>query len=150
VLCIAGDPGAPRAELARTARRAGVEKRVVFLGRLTDEDLAAAYRAADVFVSASSYEGFGLPAPRGHGVRVSRRRARHGGRLRGLEDAALVVEEETPPSSPSPPSGSCAAPACGGPRRPRTRAGRELSWERTAARTHALYRSLTDGAERAA
>lgn len=35
---------------------------VVFLEGLSDAELAAAYRAADVFVSASLYEGFGLPA----------------------------------------------------------------------------------------
>jgi glycosyltransferase involved in cell wall biosynthesis len=35
--------------------------RVRFLGKLTDEDLAAVYRGADVVVFASLYEGFGLP-----------------------------------------------------------------------------------------
>lgn len=35
---------------------------VIFLEGLSDEGLADAYRAADVFVSASLYEGFGLPA----------------------------------------------------------------------------------------
>lgn len=35
---------------------------VLFLEGLNDEALADAYRAADVFVSASLYEGFGLPA----------------------------------------------------------------------------------------
>ncbi len=34
---------------------------VVFLPTISDEDLAIAYRAADVYVSASQYEGFCLP-----------------------------------------------------------------------------------------
>jgi glycosyltransferase involved in cell wall biosynthesis len=39
-----------------------IGKDVVFLENINDELLATAYRSADVFVSASLYEGFGLPA----------------------------------------------------------------------------------------
>jgi len=151
VLCIAGDPGPARAELARTARAAGVEKRVVFLGRLTDEDLAAAYRAADVFVSASTYEGFGLPALEAMACGCPVAALTTAAVSEVLEGAALVVEEEDPAEL------AIAAERIlrgAGLRADLVARGlaraRELSWERTAARTHALYRSLTGGAERAA
>ncbi len=45
-------------ELARTLK---VERGVLFLGRVSDEDLAALYRGALGLVFVSLYEGFGLP-----------------------------------------------------------------------------------------
>jgi glycosyltransferase involved in cell wall biosynthesis len=41
--------------------RFGVEKDVVFLGRVLDDDLVTLYQATDLFVFPSLYEGFGLP-----------------------------------------------------------------------------------------
>jgi glycosyltransferase involved in cell wall biosynthesis len=41
--------------------RLGVRTRIVFPGYVDDEDLPALYRAADLFVFPSLYEGFGLP-----------------------------------------------------------------------------------------
>ncbi len=61
-LCLVGDPGPAAAGLREAAAGHGVADRVRLLGRLDDDELAAAYRAADLFVSASLYEGFGLPA----------------------------------------------------------------------------------------
>ncbi len=56
--------GAARARTLALAHDMGLipGKDVLFLDRLDDNLLAAAYRAADVFVTASLYEGFGLPA----------------------------------------------------------------------------------------
>ncbi len=53
----------PNAEMApRMTRDLGLEDRVTFTGRLSAEDLVRAYNEAQVVVSPSLYEGFGLPA----------------------------------------------------------------------------------------
>ncbi|MFN8052163.1 MAG: glycosyltransferase family 4 protein [Acidimicrobiales bacterium] len=56
---IAG-PGEERDALEQHAASMGVGDRVMFLGAVDDDDLVAVLRAADVLVSTSSYEGFGL------------------------------------------------------------------------------------------
>jgi len=58
-LVIAGSgPEGPR--LRRRARALGLEPSVTFAGRVAEADKPAYYRAADVFVSPSSLEGFGF------------------------------------------------------------------------------------------
>lgn len=56
---IVGD-GDDRARLEALAVRAEVAAHVRFLGRVAHEDLAALYRAADLFVMPSEGEGFGI------------------------------------------------------------------------------------------
>jgi phosphatidylinositol alpha-1,6-mannosyltransferase len=56
---IAGD-GQDRRRLEALAKRRGVAGRVGFLGRTPATDLPALYRAADLFVLASTGEGFGI------------------------------------------------------------------------------------------
>jgi teichuronic acid biosynthesis glycosyltransferase TuaC len=56
-LMIAGS-GPMRAELERTAQEKGVAARVRFLGEIAHDALTDAYRAADIFVLASSREGW--------------------------------------------------------------------------------------------
>jgi glycosyltransferase involved in cell wall biosynthesis len=53
--------GEPSVSLLDQAQAEGVASRVVFLGHLTDAQLAAAYRGADLVLFASLHEGFGLP-----------------------------------------------------------------------------------------
>lgn len=56
--------GAQRGEFRKIARevtRRGLESRVLFPGFIRDDDLAAVYSAARLFVFPSLYEGFGLP-----------------------------------------------------------------------------------------
>ena len=53
--------GTPTSDLVELARREGVQDRVVFLGRVLDEELPAVYRGAVALVFPSLYEGFGLP-----------------------------------------------------------------------------------------
>jgi glycosyltransferase involved in cell wall biosynthesis len=53
--------GQPTAETAAKIAELGLNDHVQFLGKLSDQDLAAAYRGAAVTVLASEYEGFGLP-----------------------------------------------------------------------------------------
>ncbi|HEY4690028.1 MAG TPA: glycosyltransferase family 1 protein [Anaerolineae bacterium] len=49
-------------EAKRIAADLGLGERVRFLGPVAEADLPALYASADVFVTASLYEGFGLPA----------------------------------------------------------------------------------------
>lgn len=60
VCSAASDP-----DLLETARRLGVQDRLVFLSGISEDDLAAWYRGAEAVVIPSLYEGFGLPALEG-------------------------------------------------------------------------------------
>ncbi|QDV54109.1 glycosyltransferase family 4 protein [Rosistilla oblonga] len=53
--------GTATAETDATIAKLSLGDRVCFLGKLSDDQLAAAYRGAQVTVLASEYEGFGLP-----------------------------------------------------------------------------------------
>jgi glycosyltransferase involved in cell wall biosynthesis len=151
VLCLAGEPGAARETLRATARRAGVEGRLVFLGRLSDVDLAAAYRASDVFVSASRYEGFGLPALEAMACGCPVAALSTAAVPEVLADASLEVEEDDPAELAVAAlrllrgEGLRADLAAKGLER-----AADLSWERAGAATHRLYRSLCEGAGLAA
>jgi glycosyltransferase involved in cell wall biosynthesis len=58
-LLIAGS-GPYRDQLENTAKEVNVEDRVRFLGYVSDENLPRLYRSAEVFVTLSSFESFGL------------------------------------------------------------------------------------------
>jgi glycosyltransferase involved in cell wall biosynthesis len=60
-LVIAGHWDFRYPEAQREAQRLGVEKRVLFIGPVKDEDLPALYSGATLFIFPSLYEGFGLP-----------------------------------------------------------------------------------------
>lgn len=60
-LRIVGGIGASHVFGRHSARDVATLERVRFLGRVSDAELPALYANAAVFVSASSYEGFGLP-----------------------------------------------------------------------------------------
>jgi len=55
-----GDPGY-RAELEALRARLPGKARVILTGKVSDDVLYSYYRAADLFVSASEHEGFGMP-----------------------------------------------------------------------------------------
>lgn len=57
-LALVGDPPA---SVLQQVQRLGLGSRLLILGPLDDESLAAAYRAAEIFVYPSRHEGFGLP-----------------------------------------------------------------------------------------
>lgn len=59
ILAIAG-AGALFANLEAEAVRLGVNKRVLWLGQLSPEEMARSYAAADLFLHAAAYEGYGL------------------------------------------------------------------------------------------
>lgn len=59
-LAIIGEDFGAQAQLAELATRLGIRERVYFLGKLTREQLIAAYQHAAVFVHPSHYEAFGI------------------------------------------------------------------------------------------
>jgi glycosyltransferase involved in cell wall biosynthesis len=60
-LVLAGKAKWRESDIHRTVRRLGIEDRIVFTGRVPDEDLACLLNGAELFVYPSLYEGFGLP-----------------------------------------------------------------------------------------
>ncbi|HLF25223.1 MAG TPA: glycosyltransferase family 1 protein [Anaerolineae bacterium] len=60
-LVIAGQKGWLYEPIFARVRELGLQKRVVFTGYVSDEDLPALLSAASVLVMPSKYEGFGLP-----------------------------------------------------------------------------------------
>ncbi len=60
-LVIAGKEGWATAVLHEQERTLGIERRVCWPGYIAENDIAALYAVADVFVFPSRYEGFGLP-----------------------------------------------------------------------------------------
>jgi glycosyltransferase involved in cell wall biosynthesis len=59
VLCVVGD-GPSRSDLEDECAKFGLTDRVQFLGRLSDEDLGAQWELADIFVTLSRLEAWGL------------------------------------------------------------------------------------------
>jgi len=60
-LVIVGEQGWLFDSIIADVARLGIRTRVIFPGFADDQDLPALYRAADLFVFPSLYEGFGLP-----------------------------------------------------------------------------------------
>ena len=62
-LVLIGDPSSDlySNSLKYLARRLGIYDRVFFAGKVSAQDLLRCYQMADVFVSASEHEGFGVP-----------------------------------------------------------------------------------------
>lgn len=59
-LAMVGEDFGAKEDLQREALALGLGNRVHFLGALTDQELAAAYQHADIFVHPSHYEAFGI------------------------------------------------------------------------------------------
>jgi glycosyltransferase involved in cell wall biosynthesis len=76
----------------------GLENRVTFTGRLTTEELVRHYCAAEIAVTASVYEGFGLPCAEAMscGTPVIATRAGALPEVVGDDDAGLLVPPEDP------------------------------------------------------
>jgi len=56
-----GDYDSRIKELKQLSSDLGLDGSVLFLGKITDEELYGWYRAADLYVSMSEHEGFGMP-----------------------------------------------------------------------------------------
>lgn len=74
---------------------ASQDKSVVFAGHLSDQQLAASFRAATAFAYPSLYEGFGLPVleAMAHGVPVLTSRV--SAMIEVASDAALLVDPQS-------------------------------------------------------
>jgi len=147
----------PRKNLARlveATRRLGVELRVVgargwggvelegdgvrWLGRLSDEELAAQYRGAAVVAYPSLYEGFGFPILEGMACGAPVVTSRGGSTEEVAGDAAVLVDPLDPAAIAT---GIEEAREHREALRERGLARvREFSWEETARRTVEVYR----------
>lgn len=85
-------PDKPR--LQALAREAGVEDLVRFLGYVSDEDLPALYRAADVFAMPSVGEGFGIVFLEAMACGTPAIGLRIGGAIEALQDLGTAVDAE--------------------------------------------------------
>lgn len=145
LLLLVGD-GPLRDSLAERVARGALRGHVRVLGRLSDEDLADAYRAADVAVVPSlMLEGFGLVVPEAAACGTPSIVSDVGGlpEVTNQLDKSLVVA----PADAGALAERIAAAARGDlPTRLATREFAErFSWPLLAARHRALYRRLVDG-----
>ncbi len=62
VLLIAGPDAGYKQELDKIIKKQGVEEKVIFLGKVSEEDLLLSYNSCDIFVLFSQWEGFGISA----------------------------------------------------------------------------------------
>ncbi len=60
-LVIAGDKGWLYKQIFKEIKSCNMEKEILFLGCVKDEDLHKLYNCADIFIYPSLYEGFGFP-----------------------------------------------------------------------------------------
>ena len=97
-LFIVGRPG-PHTYLGllhRMVTRLGLDRRVIFTGTVSQSQLAAHYRAADLFLCLSEHEGFCLPLLEAmrHGIPVVAHEAGAVGEL--VSDAGLLLRSRDP------------------------------------------------------
>jgi glycosyltransferase involved in cell wall biosynthesis len=86
--------GGPDAQLLELAGRMGAADRLVFAGRLADDELAAFYRGAAAVALPSLYEGFGLPTVEAMASGVPVVAARATALPEVTADAAVLVDPE--------------------------------------------------------
>jgi glycosyltransferase involved in cell wall biosynthesis len=132
-LVVAGAKGWKFGEVFETVKRLGLERRIVFAGRVSDDDLARLYAGADLFVFPSLYEGFGLPVLEAMSMGVPVACSRSSSLPELVGDAGLLFDPRDPEDIAS---AIRRAFSEGGLRDRLARAGREraaaYSWERTA------------------
>ena len=133
--------GGPSARTRRRIARHGLERHVRYLPGLADDQLVAAYSAADLFVFPSYFEGFGLPVLEAMraGCPVVAARATSIPEVTG--DAALLVDPQDAPALADAIDGLLDDPAR---RAALARAGlaraAPFTWDRTAHQTADAYR----------
>ena len=91
-LVLAGPDSGLGPEIRSLAGELGVAQRVTLAGRVSDQDLADLYRAADIFALPSRYESFGLvfTEAMGHGLPVV---ADAVGPMRSIFDRGAILAE---------------------------------------------------------
>jgi glycosyltransferase involved in cell wall biosynthesis len=85
-----------RAQFLAGARRLGVEDQVLLVGRVPEADLPAFYSAADLYVTSSLLEGFGLPVLEAMACGAPVVCSRAGSLPEIAEDVALFVDPRDP------------------------------------------------------
>jgi glycosyltransferase involved in cell wall biosynthesis len=145
-LLIIGDEISKLPALRRSVHSLRLHKDVRFLGYVSNETLAVLYRLASVFAFPSLYEGFGLPAleAMASGTPVVTSNVSSLPEVAG--DAALLVDPYDVEAIASGLERVLRDPALA------TELGhrgllraREFSWERSVARTHAIYQQVVGG-----
>jgi len=130
----------------RLVRELGLEDRVTFTGRLTTEELVRRYSTAEVAVTASLYEGFGLPCAEAMscGTAVIATKAGALPEVVGNGSAGMLV----PPEDPVALAGAIKRLLADKPLRQRLgEAGRKrieeaFSWEDAAKKTLEIYKEV--------
>ena len=95
-LVIAGRPGNDRRRVLETIRDEGIEEDVLLMGYRTEEELAALYNAAEVFLYPSHMEGFGLPPLEAMACETPAIASGAGAIPEVLGDAAILVDSQDP------------------------------------------------------
>jgi glycosyltransferase involved in cell wall biosynthesis len=154
-LVVVGGPGLPDLErdpevlrLRRLAMDRGVDKRVVFAGRVRHEDIPPLIRSADVIVSVPWYEPFGIAPVEAMACGVPVVVSAVGGHLDTVIDG--VTGLHVPPRVPSALAGRLRrlltdprlGPALGS--AAATRVRERYGWGRIAAETEAVYNRVID------
>ena len=142
-LVIAGKPGWHTDRLHLQARDLGVEPRVRWTGYVDHGDLPALYSAAEALVFPSRYEGFGLPPLEAMACGTPVITSNSSSLPEVVGDAGLLL----PPDDVSALAHAIylvmTQPALRAELRERgLRRARDFTWERTAARTRAVYESV--------
>lgn len=134
--------------LEPVVRRLGVEDDVVFTGRVSEADKVALYQAADLYVTPSSYEGFGLTALEAMACGIPTIAANRTSFPEVVGDGGLLVEPD-PGAIASLMEQVLTNPERAADLRARGLArAAEFSWERTARQTLEVYREAIGGTRR--
>lgn len=142
-LVLVGEPYLVGSELDVLMGELGLRERVVFTGFASDEELAALYSAATVFAFPSLAEGFGLPVIEAMGCGVPVVASAATAVPEAVGDAGVLADARDPAAFAAALAEVLTDPAKRAEMRLRGfRRAAELSWERTAAATRAVYRGL--------
>jgi glycosyltransferase involved in cell wall biosynthesis len=145
-LVVAGDPGRRAGAFLREVEGFGLQGEVVQTGWVPQADLALLYRAADVLLYPSRYEGFGLPPLEAMACGTPVVAAAAGSLPEVLGGACPLVDPRDPGALAAEARRLVEDPGARGEavRRGRERAAR-YRWETSADRTWDLYRRLAGG-----
>ncbi len=95
-LVVAGPPAAASTSLAGTVARLGLQERIRFTGRLSDEDLVDLVQGAELLVHPALDEGFGFPPLEAMAAGTPTVVSGSGALPEVVGDAAVVVDPRSP------------------------------------------------------